>query len=74
MVTFLSQLKLMDVFEKISGILLGTYTEMENTGCVPHMKELILNYVDPNLPIAYTKEIGHGVDAKAIRIGEYYEF
>lgn len=74
MVTFLSQLKLMGVFEKIHGILLGTYTEMEKTGCTPHMKELILNYIDSDLPVAYTKEIGHGVDSKAIVIGDWYEF
>lgn len=74
MVTFLSQLKLMGVFEKINGILLGTYTEMEKTGCTPHMKELILNYIDSELPVAYTKEIGHGVDSNAIMIGNWYEF
>ncbi len=74
MVTFLSQLKLMGVFEKINGILLGTYTEMEKTGCTPHMKEVILNYIDSELPVAYTKEIGHGVDSNAIMIGNWYEF
>lgn len=74
MITFLSQLKMLGVFEKVSGILLGTYSEMEKTGCVPHMKELILDYVSPELPVAYTKEIGHGVDSKAIMIGEMYQF
>jgi len=35
MVTYLNQLKQMGVFDKVSGILLGTFTEMDSKGCKP---------------------------------------
>lgn len=72
MATYLSQLKQMGVFEKISGILLGTFTEIEAAGYVPHMKELILDYISRELPVAYTKDVGHGTDSKAIIIGREF--
>lgn len=68
--TYLSQLKQMGVFEKVNGILLGTFSEMEQNGYAPQMKELILDYASMDLPIACTKEIGHGTDSKAIIIGQ----
>lgn len=74
MITYLSQLKMLGAFEKVNGILLGTFTEMEKLECVPHIKELILDYVGKDVPVAYTKEIGHGIDSKAIIIGKRYEF
>lgn len=70
MVTYLSQLKLMGVFEKVSGILLGTFTKMEEKESKPPMIELVKEYAGTGLPIAVTKEIGHGTDAKAIVIGQ----
>lgn len=70
MVTYLNQLKQMGVFEKVSGILLGTYTEMEKEGYTPNIVELVKRYVGEEIPIACTKEIGHGTDSKAIMIGK----
>lgn len=68
--TYLSQLKQMGVFEQVSGVLLGTFTEMERNGYQPGMEELILQYVQKSLPVAVTKEIGHGTDSKAAVIGK----
>ncbi len=73
MVTFLSQLKMIGAFEKIKGILLGTFTEMEKTQAFPNIISLVKDYA-PNLPIAKTELIGHGVDSRAIVIGEYRTF
>ena len=73
MITYLSQLKQLGVFEKIQGIILGTFTAMEQEGVIPHMKELIKDYAGKTTPIAYTKEIGHGVDSKAMVIGQEIE-
>lgn len=73
MITYLSQLKQMGVFEKISGIILGTFTEMENLRSVPTMTELVKAYVNDNLPIIMTNEIGHGYNSKAIIIGKMVE-
>ena len=67
---YLSQLKQMGVFEKVQGILLGTFTEMDSEGYLPTVWELLQGYIDESLPVAVTKEIGHGTDSKAIVIGE----
>ena len=74
MVTYLNQLSQMGVFDKISGILLGTFTKMEQEGCVPTMAELVKRYVRTDMPIACTARIGHGTDSKAIRIGSDHAF
>lgn len=69
MVTYLNQLKQMKVFDKVSGILLGTFTEMDLKDCKPDIVELVKRYAGTQLPIAVTNEIGHGEDSKAIVIG-----
>ena len=70
MVSCLSQLKSMGVFENIRGILLGTFSEMERENCRPDMPSLVEQFTPPSLPIACTRDIGHGADACAISIGE----
>lgn len=74
METYLCQLQQLGVFDKVSGILLGTFTEMEEKNCKPRMKELVQRIVRADMPIAVTKDIGHGTDAKAIIIGKEYRF
>lgn len=69
MVTYLNQLAQIGVFEKINGILLGTFTTMEAEQCIPSMPELLRRYAGETLPIAVTHQIGHGSDSKAIVIG-----
>lgn len=69
MATYLSQLNQLHVFDQIGGILLGTFTEMEKNGYSPSVEELVKQYTGGKLPIAKTWEIGHGKDAKAVRIG-----
>lgn len=72
--SFLTQLKHMGVFEQIAGILLGTFTEMEEKQYRPAMDEIVKEIVsNPKLPIAKTKWFGHGIDSKCIRIGEKIE-
>ena len=70
MVTALNQLKQMGVFEKVNGILLGTFTEMETEHYSPTIEELVIRYVGPSIPIAKTFEIGHGINSKAVEIGK----
>lgn len=72
MTTYLNQLEQIGVFNKVSGILLGTFTEMEENNCVPGMTELVKKYVGKDLPIIKTWEIGHGSNSKGIVIGEEY--
>ena len=70
MVTFLSQLRSMGAFRKIKGILLGTFSQMEKEACTPDMVSLVQSFAGPELPLAKTREIGHGTDSKAIYIGK----
>lgn len=74
MTTYLHQLKQMCVFDKINGILLGTFSEMEDKQLNPTMPELVQSIVPPTLPVAVTRYVGHGTDARAIVIGREYKF
>ena len=71
MVTFLNQYKQMGILDKISGIILGTFTEMEEKQLEPSIEELVLKVMgERKIPIVKTREIGHGQDSKAIIIGK----
>lgn len=69
--TYLCQLKQMKAFEKINGILLGTFTRLDSEIFVPSVEELVQKVAGKDIPIARTMEIGHGANAKCIYIGEY---
>lgn len=73
METYLCQLQQLGAFDKVAGILLGTFSEMEENGYEPNVKVLVQRIVGKDLPIAVTRDIGHGTDAKAIVIGEELE-
>lgn len=72
MVTYLSQLKMLKVFDKISGIILGTFTKMETEQCEPDIVELVKEYAGDRIPIVKTQEIGHGPNSKGILIGREF--
>ena len=74
METYLCQLQQLGAFDKVAGILLGTFTEMEAEHCTPTMEMLVKRMVGTQLPIAVTREIGHGTDAKGIMIGKMCKF
>lgn len=71
MSTYLAQLQQLGAFDKIKGILLGNFKEMEKEGYTPDIIELVKEYAGPNIPIAKTDEIGHKNDSKAIMIGKH---
>ena len=72
MVTFLNQYKQMGILDEVKGILLGSFSEMEEKALTPTVEEILLDLVeDRAIPIVKTKEIGHGHDAKCLRIGEH---
>ena len=70
MVTYLNQLKQSGVFDNIKGLILGTFTSMDENNHKPDIVELIKQYVSEDLPIVKTYEIGHGYNSKAIVIGK----
>ena len=73
MATYLAQLKQLGAFDKVNGVLLGTFTTMERNQCTPDIVSLVKEVCGPALPIATTLEIGHGDDSKAIIIGREIE-
>lgn len=52
----------------------GTFTQMEAEKCTPIMENLVQRIVGKDLPIAVTKDIGHGTNAKGILIGQELHF
>lgn len=72
--TYLIQLRQMGAFEKLSGILLGTFTRLDLEIFVPSIEELVQKYAGREIPIARTMEIGHGKDTKCIYIGRNRKF
>lgn len=71
MSAYLSQLAQMEVLDKISGILLGTFSEAERRGV--DIGAMVSGCVRDGLPVAKTGQIGHGADSKAIAIGGMYQ-
>ncbi len=69
MVTYFSQLKQMGVFDKICGILLGTFTYMEIENHTSDIVELVKKYVYEDMPVVKSSNIGHGHDSKAVVVG-----
>ena len=74
LITYLSQLKQMHVFEQIQGLILGTYTEYFKDHDIDDLLQIVKRYVPDDLTIIYTKDIGHSPNAKAIVIGKEYTF
>lgn len=66
-----AQFKSLGVFDKIQGILLGTFSYMEKHKIQPNAWEIILRAsADAAVPVAVTREIGHGSDSKCLAIGK----
>ena len=71
MSAYLNQLKQMGAFDKINGLILGTFSKMQENNISPTIEELTVQIIDnPNLPIAKTEDIGHGHNSKCIVIGK----
>ena len=70
LITLLTQLKQIGVFNKISGLLLGTFTKIEQNLQNEDIYEILKDFVPENIPIAKTVEVGHGKDSKILIIGQ----
>ena len=70
LVTHLAQLKQIGVFDKISGLLIGTFTKIEKEISVEELFELVKEYIPEHLPVVKTSEVGHAKDSKVLKIGE----
>ena len=70
LVTHLAQLKQIGVFDKISGLLIGTFTKIEKEISEEELFELVQEYIPSSLAVAKTQEVGHAKNSKALKIGE----
>ena len=70
--TLFAQLDDIGAFEKVAGVLLGTFTNYEKAGLSMSVFDLLKMHISKELPVACTREIGHGHDSKAIVIGKEY--
>ena len=70
LVTHLAQLKQIGVFDKISGLLIGTFTKIEKEISEEELFELVKKYIPEHLPVVKTREVGHAKDSKVFKIGE----
>lgn len=72
-VTYLSQLEQMGAFDRIAGLLLGTFTQMEQQYSPSMTARLIAEIINrPQLPIAKTQQVGHGDASRCLTIGGFY--
>lgn len=73
--TYIAHLKQLGIFNSISGLILGTFTEFESKKENGKIEELFMNVMKnlnlKDLPIIKTDELGHGSNSKAITIGGY---
>lgn len=72
--SLLEQCRETGIFNQISGVLLGTFSELDKLKESQLPAEILLDLLPANVPIARTEFIGHRPDAKAIRLGQECAF
>lgn len=72
--SLLEQCRETGIFNQISGVLLGTFSELDKLKESQLPEEILLDLLPVNVSIAKTEFIGHRPDAKAIRLGKECAF
>jgi muramoyltetrapeptide carboxypeptidase len=73
--SLLAQLEQLDFFRKCNGVILGTFTQMEQEALKPSVEDLVLSITSKyNLTVVKTNQLGHGINAHCIPIGQWLEF
>lgn len=70
--TAISQYKQLGILDEVKGIVLGSFTIMEQEKLKPLVEEMM--YERTSCPLIKTDEIGHQPNSKALVIGDYYKF
>lgn len=71
MTSYLNQLKQIGVFDKINGVVLGRFSQMEGEKIKSTVEEMILNITrSKDFPVVKTGDIGHNKDSKCMIIGK----
>lgn len=73
-ISYFSQLRSMGVFTKISGLVLGEFTQYEKDPASQLFSEIVAGFIPESLPVFKTGQIGHNVNARGIMIGQKYCF
>ncbi|OAM71771.1 hypothetical protein A1D21_05050 [Aerococcus loyolae] len=68
--TYLAQLQQLAVFEEISGLILGSFTEFDSKIGRDYLLDIVKEYVNPELPLVSTESIGHQKDSLPLIIGQ----
>ena len=64
----------MGAFDKIGGLLLGTFTELDEKEGREKIEELVLSLRgERKFPVARTRQVGHGADSRGLPIGSIYK-
>lgn len=72
--SLLTQLKQMGAFYKIGGLLLGTFTELDEKEGSEKIEELaLLLRGERKFPVARTRQVGHGADSRGLPVGGTYK-
>lgn len=69
-----AQLRQLGVFQKVKAVVLGTFSKMEESGAVPTVEEIALQYIPENVAVIKTYQVGHARTSRAILIGGRYAF
>lgn len=65
-----AQLKSLKTFEKVNGVILGTFTQLEKEQGTKAIEEIALHFIDEKTPVVKTQEIGHSPYSRAVEIGK----
>ena len=65
----IAQLKQLHVFEQVSGVILGCFG-MNEPDRLTNIDNIFMALLPNDLPVAKTKEVGHGYLSRAIWIGK----
>lgn len=65
----LHQLRQMGALDDAAGVLLGTFTALERAHGEDAAARLALDVVPHHVPVAVTRDFGHGADSRALRLG-----
>jgi muramoyltetrapeptide carboxypeptidase LdcA involved in peptidoglycan recycling len=68
---YFAQLKQMGIFEQISALYLGSFTELEAKNKSDVLEKIVLENTCKSLPVLKTDEIGHQKDSKILELGIY---
>ncbi|MHA6603526.1 LD-carboxypeptidase [Aerococcus urinae] len=67
--TYFAQLQQLAVFEEISGLILGSFTEFDSKIGRDYLLDIVKEYTNPELSLVSTESIGHQKDSLPLIIG-----